>query len=45
MGGQSGEPAWYRLYSGRQDLELEGMFPGDMDAMVHGDNTTYQTTP
>jgi len=33
-GGRAGEPAWYRLYSARQDLELEGLFPGDMDTMV-----------
>lgn len=32
--GRGSEPVWYKLYSGRADLELPSMFPGDMDQLV-----------
>jgi len=32
--GENGEPAWTKLYSARADLEMESMFPGDMDNLV-----------
>jgi len=32
--GSAQDPLWFKLYSGREDLELDSMFPGDMDNLV-----------
>ena len=34
VAGEDTEPQWYKLYSARQDLQMESLFPQDFDKLV-----------